>query len=227
MLRIFKPQFFSHLVNSLTTQNKVLGTHHHEAAYIVLRTLAQSIPNDVTKIARRKAQLTGTVFHTGQSVLLLTPMRIIIGEHLLETTEDVTIPCYHLLVLANVETIAVVEYKQDVVFDDVIVPESLRLCIQFPTQVFHELIEHVLFLRRQNESLVGMIGKELIAVEFTLDGRSLYKLSVEQQNPTMVLSPCAVILFASYLSRRESQQRPIALVIRTDAVFQALRKLLL
>lgn len=135
VLRVFEAQFFGHPVDSLATENEILGTHHHKASYVVLRTLPKGIPDDITKVTWRQTQFAGAVFHAWQSVLLLHAPRIIVGEHLLESAEDITAFSHHLLILAEIETVAVVEDEQDMAPDDVIMPERLRLRCQLPSEI--------------------------------------------------------------------------------------------
>lgn len=176
VLRIFKAQLFGHPVDALATEDEVLGAHHHEAAYVVLRAFAKGLANDVAKIARREAQLAGAVLYAWQSVLLLQAMRIIVGHHLLETAQDIAAFSRHFLVLAEVEAVAVVEDELYIVPDDVVMPEGLRLCCQLPAQVRHELAQYVLLFRSQNQCFVRQIGEELVAVELLLYGCALYEL---------------------------------------------------
>ena len=227
MLRVFKAQFASHLVDGLATENKILGTPDNEVAYVVLRALAKGIAYDVAKVVGRQAELAGTVFHAGQSVTLLHALCEIVGQHLLEATEDVAALSGYLLVLTPIEAVAIVEDKQDVVADNVGMPECLRLRLQFLAQVRHELAQSVFFLRSQYECFVRVVGEELIAVEFLLDGRPLDERAVEQQHPAVILPARAVIALAAYLPRGEGYQRPVALMVGADTVSQALRKLLL
>lgn len=227
VLGVFEAQLARHLVDGPAAEDEVLGTPDDELAYVVLRALAKGIADDVAKIARRQAQFAGAMLHAGQSVLLLHAVRIVVGQHLLESAEDVAALSRHLLILATVESVAVVEYEQDVVADDVVVPECLRLRCQLPAQVCHELAQGVLFLGGQEERLVGVVGKELVAVELLLDGRPVDELAVEQQHPSVILPLGAVVPFAAYLAWREGYQRAVAVMVGADAVGQPLGELLL
>ena len=54
VLGVFKTHFIGHLVDTLAAKNEALGTPYQEIAYVVLRTLAKGISDDVTKIAWRQ-----------------------------------------------------------------------------------------------------------------------------------------------------------------------------
>ena len=120
VLEILEAEGLGSLSSGEATDQQTLGTADKEALNDLCGTLARNISHHITKIAGRQAEFGGAIFHVGKAVLTLQAPVVVVGEHTMESRQQVGLLADSILKLTLIEQLRIVAGQQNVVLKDAV-----------------------------------------------------------------------------------------------------------